>query len=202
MFLLIILAVFPLASSLSVSVLRQCNSHCLSAELYCPDGHEVEIGSSLVCVDYLHLRPELVGLWLRFSGPNLTVHARVLRACFQNRVVGNCMGLHKSCKGGATLSLHFEHDGVEFHYTVCVYVRLKATLVGYRCAYGKNGFVCTKQFVAGSGRHHNLGLLNPGEGKTPEDDYDYDGEWFLWETPKPGSGYERFMNSTRSSTLS
>lgn len=189
MFLLFLCLFFPYTTAISVSVLRQCNNDCRTANLYCPTGHSVEVHKNLLCVDQLNLRPEQVGRWFRFSSANLTVHVRLLRACFDNRVLGSCLGLHGKCMRGSTMLLQSHFDGTDFRYTLCIHAFLKADLVGFRCVYKTSGFSCTKQFIAGNGHHHDLAQLSPGQGKTPEDDYEYDGEWFLWETPKPGSGY-------------
>lgn len=177
-------------STFSISVLRQCNNTCTSADLYCPVGQSVDVGKSLVCVDQLRLSPELVGLWQRYTGHNLTVHLRVLRACYKNRVLDTCLGLHGKCRRGSTFIYTSHHDGVAYQYTLCLHVFLKSQLVGSRCVYTSSSFSCSKQFVAGDGKHHNLAQLSPGEGQTPEDDYEYDSYWFLWYTPKPGSGYD------------
>lgn len=142
-----------------------------------------------ICLPVIPFRFEDTGKWFSFSNKSDTasIKIRVLSSCFRNRVLSGCVGLENKCSKGV---LHKQHHG-ELVQRLCVnFINPGSFVPGYRYVHTKDGFVGSKQFVArDSASYNDMAQLEPGQGKTAEDDYNYDEYWFLWETPKPGSGY-------------
>lgn len=187
-FVFFLLIPFCSANQFWFSVLRVCNPYCQSVRIFCPVGGLVEAAKFDICLPSLPTRYEDTGRWFTFFNKSSSagIKLRLLSSCFKNHYLSSCVGLENKCRAGV---LHTQHVG-DLEQTFCVLFLNQGFKPGFRYYYTKNGFRGEEQFVAKETASYNdLGILEPGQGKTDEDDYNYDGEWFLWQTPKPGSGY-------------
>nr|BAI67745.1 hypothetical protein [Bat coronavirus Philippines/Diliman1525G2/2008] len=180
----------PLLGKFAFSVLRVCQPVCQSVKIHCPESNVLESEKFEICLPYIPFLFQETGLWKNFL--NSSTHAglkiRLLSSCFQNRYVSGCVGLENRCKHGV---VHTQQLG-GLTQKLCVrFIDPTSFEPGFRYVFQGNGFIGSEQFRAmDQATYNNLAQLNPGEGKTAEDDYEEDEYWFLWETAKPGSGYE------------
>uniref|UniRef100_A0AB38ZDP1 NS7a protein n=1 Tax=Eidolon bat coronavirus TaxID=2717680 RepID=A0AB38ZDP1_9NIDO len=187
----IFVLLFPLcsASQFWVSVNRVCTTTCVNSNIFCPDEGFVESDKFKICLPVIPFKFEDTGKWFSFSNKSdgAAIKLRVLSSCFRNRVLSGCVGLENKCRTGV---VHQQHHG-ELTQRLCVnFLNPGSFVPGYRYFYTKDGFTGSKQFEAiEKPRYNDMAQLEPGQGKTAEDDYNYDEYWFLWETPKPGSGF-------------
>nr|AVP25411.1 NS7a [Rousettus bat coronavirus HKU9] len=173
------------------SVLRVCHPTCQSARIHCPPGELVDSDKFEICIPYIPFAFQETGLWKAFQ--NVTTHAgirvRLLSSCFKNHYVSGCVGLENRCNHGV---VHTQQKGGLVQRLCIRFIEPTDFQPGYRYVFNGKGYTGSQQFQAlDHATYNNLAQLRPGEGKTAEDDYEEDEYWFLWQTPKPGSGYER-----------
>lgn len=173
------------------SVSRFCNPTCKTSHIFCPQEGLVVANKFEICLPVLPTKYEDTGRWFSFYNKSSIsgLKIRVLASCFANRHLSSCVGLENKCRNGV---LHKQHSGV-LEQTLCVYFFNSGEFEpGFRYFYKDGVYTGSKQFGAKEKHtYNNMAQLEPGQGQTAEDDYNYDEEWFLWLTPKPGSGYER-----------
>ncbi|ABN10924.1 hypothetical protein [Bat coronavirus HKU9-2] len=178
------------ACNFAFSVLRVCYPNCKSVNIHCPPGELVSSDRFDICVPYVPFLFQETGLWKSFQNATTCagIRVRLLSSCFKNRYVSGCVGLENRCNHGV---VHTQQRGGLVQRLCVRFIEPEDFQPGFRYVFTGRGFTGSLQFIArDTASYNNLAQLNPGEGKTNEDDYDEDEYWFLWETPKPGSGYE------------